>query len=94
MRKITLIAATAAVFASGLLLPTADAFAMGCLNRTLVPLDLTFDTIGGSYDRDAYDADLAKGNKFPTTQQSTPVSNDTVLNGKTKTTTQQQTAQQ
>ncbi len=94
MRKITLIAATAAVFASGLLMPTAGAFAAGCLNRTLVPMSLSFDTIEGSYDKGAYDAELAKGNKCPTTEQSAPVSNNTPLNGKTRTTTQQQTAQQ
>lgn len=97
MRKFTLIAATAAVFATGLLLPTADAFAMGCLNRTLVPMDLTHDAMkpgaGWGYDKPAYDAELAKGNKCPTTEQSTPTSG-TSLFGPSSQMQQQQTAQQ
>lgn len=59
------------------------ASAAGCLDpNALTPMTLTHDaTVPGAgfrYDKDAYDAQLAKGNRCSPTQQSLSVGNDRV----------------
>ena len=68
-----------AVIGVGALSGASSAFAADCLTNqsALPPISLSQDSMipnaGFGYDKDAYDAALAKGNACPTTQQSQPV---------------------
>lgn len=78
MRKSLLLAGVAALTV-GLGAASSSAYAMGCLtNQEALPfMSLSHDDMvpdaGFGYDKDAYDAALAKGNACSTTQQSQPV---------------------
>ena len=81
MNKISLFAGlVATVVGLGAVSTSGSAFAAGCLtNQDALPqLSLSHDAAvpeaGFGYDKDSYDAALAKGNTCGTTQQSAPVS--------------------
>lgn len=85
MRKISLFAGIVAMTVGLAGVSTASsAFAMGCLNPDAGAIDLTHNAMnpgaGAGFDKEAVDAELAKGNRCSITQQSQPVNGDDMSN--------------
>jgi|GEM_PF-4927023 len=79
MRKISLVAGLVAMtIGLGGVSAASSAFAATCLNPAAGTIDLTHNPMvpgaGWGYDKDAVDAELAKGNRCDLQQQSQPIS--------------------
>jgi hypothetical protein len=91
MRKISLFGGIVVLTLGMAAVSTAgSAFAMGCLDNqdSLPAISLSHNGLtpgaGFGYDKDGYDAAIAKGNACPATEQATPVSDTQLRNGKSR----------